>query len=57
MQQESLLHDIFKFIKKVLEQVCSSMYGLLLPHRMNGLIILFFYCKVINGKVEEIGLS
>ena len=35
----------------------SSMYDVLLPHGMNGLMILCFYCKDIIGKVREVGMS
>ena len=35
----------------------SSMYDVLLPHGMNGLMILCFYCEDIIGKVGEVGMS
>ena len=38
-------------------QVYLSMYDLLSPHNMNGLTILCFYCKSINEKVGEVGIS
>ena len=36
-------------------QVFLSIYDILLPHSMNGFIILCFYCQNINEKVGEVG--
>ena len=46
MLLELLTTDLFNYV-----------YDLLLSHSMNGLIILRFYCKDINEKVGEVGIS
>ena len=38
-------------------QVYFSIYYFWLPHRLNGLIILWFYCNNINEKVGEVDTS
>ena len=46
MLLELLTTDLFNYVN-----------DLLLPHSMNGLIILRFYCKDITEKVGEVGIS